>query len=486
MPQIVRLTTQDTNCVFDAAFKEDVLIPEDSQIACYSVSTQINPTVLVVDAQNNAVAYTVEGEEEAKVVYMTPGTFRSDNVVDLMTDLTFQLNRSLENRSIQIGKQFQVSTVGRFFTVQCLRGTVSDMTLTSSLTGNVKMQTQDVSPIVGNVMSRIGAGGAINDAFFFLKSPLCKGAATMRAQVYNKGAIAESEAFFMGITAQPLDTTVAEVLPSDLTFGIIYNSFSLNYSIIQSGNIVTTTVPSYYAGDGSLLNDILSIELYDNEILAKVYRPQTNATVLIARWNGFYNHTTNYFPCYVFPGDSQWRGIETTTDPFYNISNKYSKRATTFPGVGVIPNVLTDQTLSQNYLQFADPYVSNFFGFKTARMPEVGFFLKDNILYQATDSFSLKDYSESFIVQLLSLSLPESYDSATGQRSNYLDIIPSYSVTRERVVYQSTNPIFLNLNNRSPINLRFLRARLLLEDGTSPSTYGTSQLTLLIRKRGEY
>jgi hypothetical protein len=67
-----------------------------------------------------------------------------------------------------------------------------------------------------------------------------------------------------------------------------------------------------------------------------------------------------------------------------------------------------------------------------------------------------------------------------------LDVITNYSVTRERVVYQSSNPIYLNLNNQNKINLRFLRARLLQEDGSSPSTYGTSQLTLLIRKRGEY
>jgi len=220
--------------------------------------------------------------------------------------------------------------------------------------------------------------------------------------------------------------------------------------------------------------------------LAKVYRPQTNTVELIKRWDQSYNHTTDYFPCYVFPGDSKWRGIQTTTDPFYNISNKYSKKGPAFPGVSVIPNVITEQTPSLNFLQFGDPYVSNFFGFETARMPEAGFFLKDNVIYQATDSFSLKDYSESYIVQLLSLSLPESYDSATGQRNNYLDIIQNYSVTRERVVYQSSNPIFLNLNNRNPINLRFLRARLLLEDGSPPSTYGTSQLTLLIRKRGEY
>jgi len=486
MPQLIRLTTQATDCVFDCAFKEDVIIPEDAQIACYSVSTQINPTVLVIDAQNNGVSYTVDGPEASKVVYMTPGTFRSDNVVDLMTDLTFQLNSSLDNTSIQIGKQFQVSTVGRFFTVECLRGTTTDMTLTSALTGNVKMQTQNISPLVGDVMSRIGAGGAINDAFFYLKSPICKGSGTMRAQVYNKGAISEAEAFFMGITTEPLDDTVGEVLPSSLTFGIIYNSFSQTYSIINSGNIVPTTTPCFYAGDGSLLNDILSIDFYDNLMLAKVYRPQTNTTELIARWSGFYNHTTNYFPCYVFPGDSQWRGIQTTTDPFYNISNKYSKKSPVFPGVSVIPNVLTDQTLSQNFLQFLDPYVSSFFGFQSARMPEEGYYLKDNIQYQATDSFSLKDYSESYIVQLLSLSLPESYDSATGQRNNYLDIIPSYSVTRERVVYQSSNPIFQSLKNVNKLNCRYIRARLLLEDGSAPSTYGTSQLTLLIRKRGEY
>jgi hypothetical protein len=148
----------------------------------------------------------------------------------------------------------------------------------------------------------------------------------------------------------------------------------------------------------------------------------------------------------------------------------------------------SNQVPSNQFLQFADPFISNFFGFESARMPVTGFYLKDNISYQAITGFGLKDYSESYIVQLLNLTLPQSYDSATGggQRVNFLDVIPQYSITRERLVYQSSNPIFLRLKNQNSLSLRQLKARLLQEDLTACSVYGNSQLTLLIRKHGEY
>jgi hypothetical protein len=329
----------------------------------------------------------------------------------------------------------------------------------------------------------------LNDAFFWVKSPVNKGAASMRAQLYKTGT-PDNEVFFFGVMAtMPTSNTVA-VNIADVLFGVIYNASTgadAHYSIIELGNITVTDVPTVYVGEGSLSNDIISIDFADNKIVARVYRGDDTMAV-IGEYSASYNHTTNLFPVWCFNGDSKWMYVQASTDPFYNLNNVYmANPPPRVPSLTSIPWMSSAQVPSNNFLNFTDPYISNFFGFETARMPPTGFLVKDNITYQAVTGFGLKDYSESYIVQLLNLTLPESYDSATGggQRVNFLDIIPQYSITRERLVYQSSRPIYLRLKNLNQMNIRTLKARLLLEDLSSPSTYGTSQLTLLIRKHGE-
>jgi hypothetical protein len=490
MPQLIRLSTTDPNAVWDSSFREDIIIPADAEIACYSVSTQINPTTLSLDGQNNEILYTVNGNDNIRSIFMNEGTYRSDNIELLMTDMTYKLNSSMENNSLELGKQWLVSTQGRFFNIACQRGQVSDMVLNAGLNGSVDVTVDDNGPLIGKVMYRSDPTTDTNDSFFWVKSPVTKGASSMRAQLYAAGT-PDDETFFYGVSLTMPNSNMTEIDIKDIVFGIAYvaasgtNAF---YGLIENGNIVASTVAVDYGGEGSFENDVLAIDFANNKIVARCYRGD-NTVVEIGEYNGPYNHTTNLFPLWCFKGDSKWAFIQTSTDPWYNLNNKYTPTpAPRVPALTIFPWMTSNQFPSNQFLQFADPFISNFFGFESARMPVTGFYLKDNISYQAITGFGLKDYSESYIVQLLNLTLPQSYDSATGggQRVNFLDVIPQYSITRERLVYQSSQPIYLRLKNQNAMNVRQLKARLLQEDLTAPSVYGNSQLTLLIRKHGEY
>lgn len=488
MPQLIRLSTTDTQCVWDSSFREDIIIPADAEIACYSVTTQINPTTLTLDGQNNEVLYSVTGNDDVRSIFMNEGTYRSDNIELLMTDMTNKLNASMELTSLELGKQWLVSTQGRFFNISCKRGQVSDMVLNAGLNGNVDVKSVD-SGAFGFTMSREDPPTGDSDAFFWVKSPVCKGTSSIRAQIYETGT-PDDEQFFFGVCLNMPNSNTSVIYINDIVFGIVYSASSGTnglYSIIENGNIVVSDVEVNYVGQGSLDNDILAIDFANNKIIANCYRAD-DSVVEIGRYSGPYNHSTNLFPVWVFNGDSEWGFIECATDPWYNVNNKYTRTpAPRVPALTAFPWMSSSQVPSNQFLQFADPFISNFFGFESARMPTTGFYLKDNISYQAITGFGLKDYSESYIVQLLNLTLPESYDSATGggQRVNFLDVIPQYSITRERLVYQSSNPIYLRLKNLNSQNLRQLKARLIQEDLTQPSVYGNSQLTLLIRKHGE-
>lgn len=487
MPQLIRLTTQDTQCVWDSSFRQDIIIPEDAEIACYSVSTQINPTTLTLDGQNNEVLFTVDGND-VRSVFLEEGTFRSDNIELLMSDMTSKLNKSMKVNSLELGKQWLVSTQGRFFDISCKRGQVSDMVIDAGLNGNVDVTITDEG-IVGLVMDRTDLSTGENDAFFWVKSPVCKGSSSMRAQMYETGTPGD-EVFFFGVMLNMPNSNTNVININDVVFGIVYSASSGTnglYALIENGNIVVSDVEVNYVGQGSLDNDILAIDFANGKIIANCYRDDLSV-VEIGRYSGAYNHSTNLFPVWVFNGDSRWAFIQTSTDPWYNINNKYTRTpAPRVPALTSFPWMSSAQLPSNQYLEFADPFISNFFGFQSARMPTTGFYLKDNISYQAITGFGLKDYSESYIVQMLDITLPESYDSATGggQRVNFLDVIPQYAITRERLVYQTSHPIYLRIKNARQYNVRQLKARLLQEDLTSPSVYGNSQLTLLIRKHGE-
>jgi len=490
MPQLIRLSTTDTKCVWDSSFREDIIIPADAEIACYSVTTQINPTTLTLDGQNNEVLYSVngDGDEDVRSIFMNEGTYRSDNIELLMTDMSNKLNSSMNINSLELGKQWLVSTQGRFFDISCKRGQVSDMVLNAGLNGNTDVTVVD-NGAYGFTMYRTGATTNSNDSFFWVKSPVCKGSSSMRAQIYVTGT-PDDETFFYGVMLNMPNSNTTVIDIDNIVFGIAYiSSTGTNgyYGLIENGNVTVSDVAVNYVGEGSLENDILAINFANNKIIANCYRGD-DSVVEIGRYSGSYNHSTNLFPVWVFTGDSEWGFIQTATDPWYNVNNKYTRTpAPRVPALTAFPWMSSSQVPSNQFLQFADPFISNFFGFQSARMPTTGFYLKDNISYQAFTGFGLKDYSESYIVQLLNLTLPESYDSATGggQRVNFLDVIPQYSITRERLVYQSSNPIYLRLKNLNSQNLRQLKARLIQEDLTQPSVYGNSQLTLLIRKHGE-
>ena len=99
--------------------------------------------------------------------------------------------------------------------------------------------------------------------------------------------------------------------------------------------------------------------------------------------------------------------------------------------------------------------------------------------WKAARSFAVQGRSESFYVQLLSAGC-EGYDGLKHGRENILAVIPK-SDDSNQLLYDVSNPLFLEVGNAFPITLRNISARVLTEDGGELPTDGLSVMTLLFK-----
>jgi hypothetical protein len=484
---MLRLTTTDPQAIWDSTFNEDVYAQPYSEIALYSLSTHINPSQLTIDAQNNGITYSVDGDNYARKVFLEMGTYRSNNTQSLFDDLETKLNRSMMYNSIQIGKEWSVANVGNILNIQCDRGTVSNMDPTDTLNGQVGcvIDTDGPTPTI----QREGAPGNVNDAFFWVKSPQCRGAASMRAHLNTEGGT--NETMIMGLLQAPPLSTTTSIDVKDILFGIVYNGAGdNNYGVIQYGDVVQTKEVINYDGPGSLDNDTLAIDFVNERIIARVYRSDGSVDAL-GEFDGEYTHTRAepYFPVWDFPGDSVWDSLCFSTSPSYNVNNKMRPTRERKGALSALPNMSGQQQPTQNFFAFDDLFVSQFMGWANQRQPPIKppyqatFITADNITYKGATAFLMRDFNEGYVVELLNMTLPGSFDSQSNQHRNFIDVIPQENDIRERLTYKASRPQFFPLENKHALTLRHIRARLLLEDLTAPSVYGTSILTLLVRSK---
>ena len=87
------------------------------------------------------------------------------------------------------------------------------------------------------------------------------------------------------------------------------------------------------------------------------------------------------------------------------------------------------------------------------------------------------------MVELKNISL-DSYDGLRSQRKNVLAFISKLDETGQ-FNYETSTPIFVDLNNKKEILLRNLEANLLYGDYSEFAIQSDASMTLLIKEKGE-
>ena len=109
--RLIRLQTEDNNCVFDNTFNTDIIIEPNAKIALQNVAIVKNVAKVVITQDNNTLTYKLnETTAPTQTVKLELGEYSKDNYLTLFTDMTDKLNKSL-NSTIpsNVGQEWRVS-----------------------------------------------------------------------------------------------------------------------------------------------------------------------------------------------------------------------------------------------------------------------------------------------------------------------------------------------------------------------------------------
>lgn len=464
--RLIRLTTEENDGRFDCDFNEDLVIPPNSQIALHSFTTQFPSENIVINSLNNELLYTVNGTTNTRII-LPEGTYTNANVQEFFSQTQQKLNQSLAYARLQVGKQWRAGIFGgkTQFTVAQGKWTNSG----SSILKNVA----NVGVPGTQVYQRLGGTMASNDAFLYFNRPIVKGSGFFNTKLLVDSTVATNGGFILTLTSNCPNASTTTIRPDTSEYGIRFNGVGLAYSDITNG-VTTESTTLAQLGDTAQFTYALGNMTYNI-----VRADNTN---IVLKTTPF-NHTSDYFPVIVYNGDCKTSTAWYVSDPFYSLNGTFDDNLDldlTAPGFPIEPQFGG----TNNFFQFINTNLAKQFGYATSRIPENGFLNGVHFLYTATTPFKLRDYSDTYIVELLNIQL-NSMDALTKQHKNYLAIIPHVQELRELVVYVAPMLIFLDLNNKFPLSYRQIKARILRDDGNNVTTYGLSQMAILIKSYDE-
>jgi hypothetical protein len=468
--KLIRLTSNDRTGLFDNVFNEDIIIDEKSQIALHSFTAEIDTNEIIIDAQNNEIQYKlIDGDTSsspAHIVSLSHGTYDSSNFGDLFADATVKMNAQISNITTELGLQWKVDTdVDKKVVFDIERGDAISPQLEEFAS---KVGKKNVVNTAQGIFNRQGGSAPNLDSFLWFKTPNCKGASVLRGRIQ----VQANSGFIVAYLATPPNANTNEILLNEILYGIQVDSSNTTggfYKKIIRGNVSASL-------EVANVNDSVAIETFNGRIRGTIYRGTGSLNPL---FTDLYDHTTNLFPVIIFTGaTSRVDLIKFTADPFYDdLRNLLPPDANEINAP--MPSVGKKQTTK--FLQFSDIDLAKIFGFKLSKYTtgkvEGYKFVSENV-------FELSDYSDSFILELQNINL-DSYDGLSKQRKNILHTIVQADVIKQRLVYNSPYPLFLNINNANKITQRRIKCRLLREDNSAIALTGFSQITLIIKSPNE-
>jgi hypothetical protein len=498
--KLLRLTTENENCVFDNVFNEDVIVKPFSKVCLQAFTTQLNKDILEINNQNNEIQFTLDGAEAGTnnwfIINLTNGIYDSSNIEVLLTDITNKLNLAMNGATpATLGKQWRAVLSGNRILIQCVRGECLTFNNNTIVSKYIRYQNATLQPLAGeNYFMRTGGVDQDNDSFFYSLQPTNKGASSLRCQL-RENPDPDNTGFVLGYVDANIGTK-EDINTADISYGIklVYDAAvlpdHLRYEVIYAGvvipndQMVNNPIPNIY-GPADLSNDSLIIDITNNQTVKySIYNFYENEYITLYEPVDFVS-ADNLFAVGVLIGDTQVFNFENTTDPFYIEPEKYIryKKSHKTPNYSIeIPKgpYISDTyfSISSSELATSLGYAQNTFPLQP-NLPAITYTAQDNVQLLANYPFFLKLNSDSYIVELLDNNL-NSMDSMSNQRRNILAVIPQESSIVERVSFNASVLIWIDLNNKEPLNLRHIRARVLTEGLEPIFVYGLSQLVLLI------
>jgi len=510
-----RDSNEGTEGILKALFNEDIIIAPYSEMALQSASINRSISIIDITSYNNEIKFQIQDQIGLHTIFLDEGNYTQKNFLNLFNDVQVKMNKELTLAgSKETGSQVVVRIV-KDEKVAIELGYKTKISVNNNT--NPELSYHNVSTVTtdgGYVKNQNGTTtGLLNDNYLFCKTEFIKGCGFIRCQVKNfaNGTTATPAGFILGLVENTAANqeklnkeTIAE---TDFTYAIRSNEDNLstsNYQIKRPGtNDYTTTdiTPASVLAAGGTDNDMLEIQISGGKLrIVRHVKLGANPTTDEAYSEDYDFGTVDGYKKYMavigIYGDStttRLRRVEICTDPFDD------RGQLDFPAqteeLGFVPDGTTNQNSGNTAYNiiFDTLELANYFGYHNLNQnPDLK---KTNVgSFTANNLFSKNIGTNTYLVELLNIPL-ESYHTAAaskgtnnetgGGRKSILSSIP----ISERIInnsgqiqYEPNTLFYVSLNNKFPINLRNIKARIVSNDFSPIVTEGISEISILIRE----
>lgn len=480
MVKLLRLESTESVLNFDCSLRDSLIIKPRSQVALSSIAwEQLHPS-FTVDATNDEIDIefidAVHGNNTltAKLPHLT---YAYENIDALVTSLQDSLNNMLTiNVPKCIGMNFQIveSKKNNKLRIISYQNDAFDFFRAESGKDffNVGPTSQaGVEAIGTGVYQKVGTADTFDSALYgttrrsyFYKTS--RGCGIFRCQIHNLALIGR-HGFLIG-----LSRTEPKNLQGSFDFDVTKYEFAIECrniaepyrfikrnadgtkTIITEPNGLTPTLISV----GSENNDILEISNNKGKLEGRIHT-HASATPTLLFSEDYSPLLDVLFPIVAFKNKIDCSIMNLRYTP------KEAQVASVSDGSGVYSTILStpppqNRDLIDFKFDFKGNTLSSYLGFTQT---EYNFTQVKEFTMRATNAIEIYDRCESYIVELESFGI-DSYDMSEGKQKRrfILALINNQKNVGEKdVVYDTSNPIFIDLNNKEDILLKNFKMRVL-------------------------
>ena len=505
--KLVRLTTTETDGLFDAQFNDPLYIKPMSSIGLQSANINIfQPNLTITGGFNNT--FTVRQNDHTFVAALIEKDYNNTNYLDLLRDIADEANlglkcdnNSADPNAIGIQVNVRVGKQGKVI-IEMLQGVVT-APVTDAGFISVRFKRHGLS-LTDATVKKDGALAASNDlhaSYFQSLGQFNKASGLFNCRIKHmtSGGGVAIGGFVFGLVHKSkihkLHGQNANFVETDFTIAIqTGNNVGDNYRILQGQNntgfVDSGVAPERLSGidfPDLTQHDRVQIRVTQGVAVIEVKQHTAGTTILgqpivinVANNDNILgdNLQTEFYGVCCIRGalaDCQLDSLRFREDPYANAVDLAGvdgiTHATTGNFLGVVKNVIFPTTDLPAFLGFDNIDLN----------PTAGPF---NDRFVADNTFEVLIKHERFILELLNLNI-DSYDGFLKRRVNVLHSLQleqaqtgsAYSIIR----YEPNEIIYLDLNNAQELRLTNLRARIVSEQYKPIETEGFNVLNLLFK-----
>lgn len=484
--RLIRLTTDDTEAIFDNQFRDDIVLPKDGKIALQSASVHVAPVAFEVDDNNKYITYE-NSTLGTRTIELDEASYDETTYPNLFLDIKNKLNadtifNGANNRVLGIEWNCLIPSGETKVVIEYKRGAPIRDTVNSELTGLqfTDNGTEDL------LLTQDGEPPTPFDQYnacMITKKYLSQGCGYTRSHIYALSQSVSPPAghfrngMILALTSDDMtDFDPANFALSNITYGIwatMNASNNYEYYVIENGSTtLSLTVPGII-GEGDADNDDMEIIIDGDRVKLNVYQGVGRIQTTLDDFP--YVAGTILYPVNIIKGGNQTVDQTPLTAVMSQLAYTPSPYSTWTPPTLQFVPYQPDTSPYLNTFEFGSESLSDYLGYAYKRLPDQ---FVSEATYKANFAFSVFAKHDAFLVELLNIPL-KSYDAFQEQRKNLLAVMPVSDKSGE-ILYEVNTPFFIDIDNDFDLLLRNIRARIVQTDYQTLKTRGLTTLTILV------